>query len=590
MSDRLTATPLTEAIGASRLQEIQDRFASLVRVSITIMDADGRLITQPSCSSDFCRLLASVSAGRSVCAASADSSARAAAESGSTTLGRCHAELMQYSTPITQDGRHVGTIVVGDRPAHGIPSDSLDALAIDLGLDRKELAEAASALSASTPDRERTIEQLLELLAATLGAMCLQQIELGDRVDELTTVCDLAGMLASTDDLQEILDTVAVRVCEVLKVKACGIRLLDESGGELVVRAVHNLSQRYLDKGAIRVDENPIDGAAIRGETVYIEDARSDPRIRFPKQAREEGIVSGLCVPMTYRGSTIGVVRVYTDRLTHFGDIEVAVLRAIASLASAAIINTRLYTDRRASDEYERQLRDAGEIQRRMIPAQPPPHRCISFGTVYDPSLDVGGDFFDFLELRDGQVGVCIADVVGKGISAGLMMASIRSAFRAYAQTLAEPEEVVSRVNRHLCRDTLVSEFATLFYGVFSADGRQLTYCSAGHDPPLLLRYGKVERLNIGGLVIGVDPNEPYTREVLELEAGDIVIFYTDGVVEAMDFDGRSFGRDRLRRSLLRHQEAEAPTLAQQLLWDVRRFAGLATQSDDITLVVAKVG
>jgi len=589
MSDRSHATPLTEVIGASQLQEIQDRFASLVHVSMRIMAADGRLITQPSCTSEFCRMLASISAGKAVCTASAEQAAHAATESGSITTGRCHAELMQYSTPIMRDGEQVGTIVIGDRPGHGIPSDSLDALAVDLGLDRKELAEAAASLSPSTPERERTIEQLLELLAATLGAMCRQQIELGDRVEELTTVCDLAGMLAGTDDLQEILDAVAVRVCEVMKVKACGIRLLDESGGELVVRAVHNLSQHYLDKGVIRVEENPIDGAAIRGETVYIEDARTDPRIRFPKQAREEGIVSGLCVPMTYRGSTIGVVRVYTDRVTHFGDLEVALLRAIASLAAAAIINTRRYTDRRASDEYERQLRDAGEIQRRMIPAEPPPHRCISFGTVYDPSLDVGGDFFDFLELPNGQVGVCIADVVGKGIAAGLMMASIRSAFRAYGQTLAEPEAVVSRVNRHLCRDTLISEFATLFYGVFSADGRQLTYCSAGHDPPLLLRKGRVERLNIGGLVIGVDPNEPYAREVQELETGDVVVFYTDGVVEAMDFDGRAFGRDRLRRSLLRHQEAEAPTLAQQLLWDVRRFVGLARQSDDITLVVAKI-
>lgn len=428
-----------------------------------------------------------------------------------------------------------------------------------------------------------------ELVANVIGYLCHQEARIRKRVSELTTVYDLGGLVAGSTDLNAILNAAARKVCDVVNAHAAGVRILNEATGELVISGASSLSPEYLAKGVIRVDENPIDREALTGKVVYIEDARNDPRIRYPEHARREGLVSGLCCPMTYRGQTVGVIRVYTKIRHRFSQFEVELLRAVASQAAGAVVNSRLIAERMEVDRHQRQLQHAGQVQRRMIPQGPPSHPRITFGQIYEPSLALGGDFYDYLSLPAGNLGVAIADVVGKGLPGALMMASVRSALRAHAHSVFDLNEIVGHVNRHMCRDTLVSEFATLFYGVFSPQGDRFTYCNAGHNPPLHLRGDVFRELDTGGMVIGVDTAEVYERGVLHLESGDILVFYTDGVNEALNFESVAYGVDRLRESILRYRNLSAANLANQLLWDVRRFVGLADQLDDITIVVAKI-
>lgn len=434
------------------------------------------------------------------------------------------------------------------------------------------------------------IETLLRPLCETFSLLCHQEHQLSHRVQELSAVHEVAGLLVGRSDLQEILNLVTQRVVEVMGVRACSIRLLDKATGQLTIRAVCNLSEAYLRKGPVVLEENPIDALAFQGKTVYIEDAPTDPRTRYPAQAKAEGIVSGLIVGMIYRGRAVGIIRAYTGVKHRFSGFEALLLRAIAAQTAAAIVNARLYEDKVKTDQYKRQLRYAGQVQRRMIPKHPPEHSRISFGCVYEPSLAVGGDFYDFIELPRGHVGVAIADVVGKGVPASVMMASVRSALRVYAHTVYDIDEIISHVNRHLCRDTLVSEFATLFYGVLSPEGRTLTYCNAGHEPPLLLRDGAITPLAEGGMVIGVLEDTQYEKKVLTLQAGDVLLFVTDGVTEALNFGEEAFGRERLEKSLRKFAPLEGAKIAENVLWDVRRFVGLADQTDDITMVSMKVG
>lgn len=409
------------------------------------------------------------------------------------------------------------------------------------------------------------------------------------RVEALNAVFDLTEWFAGTRDLQTVLDNTAERIATAMNARACGIRLLDEGTGEMVVRAVYNLSDAYLNKGPVVLGENPIDTAAMKGETVYVANASTDPRVRYRAQAKAEGLVSGLCVPMTYRGQTVGVIRVYASRRRKFTPQEVNLLRSAGSQSAAGIIEARLVEQRREAERYARQVRYASEIQRRMIPARPPEHMFIDFGCVYDPSLELGGDFYDFIVLPDGRIGFAIADVVGKGLPAALMMASARSALRVSAPMHRSTRRIVSSVNHHMCRDTLVGEFVTVFYGVFAPGTRRLTYVNAGHDPPLLHRGGEFRELDTGGLVVGVIPDTHFDEETVELQSGDAIVFYTDGVIDALNFEGESFGRRRLRESILCYRDCPAAEMAEQIKWDTRRFAGLAEQNDDITIVVAKV-
>lgn len=437
--------------------------------------------------------------------------------------------------------------------------------------------------------RERPAAEVAELVAEVLAGICHSEARTRKRVDELTAVYDLSGLFAESEDLAAIMDVAARRICDVMNVKAASIRLVDEATGTLSIVAAHNLSDHYKRTEPLRVVENPIDSAALSGQVVYIEDARTDPRIRIPALIRSEGIVSALCCPLAYRGATVGVLRIYTGARQRFSRFDVELMRAVAAQAAAAIVNSRLYREALAAEMHERQLKRAGEIQRRMLPKGPPNQPGVEFGQVYVPSLDVGGDFFDFIRLPQGNLGMAIADVVGKGIPGALLMASVRAALRAHAKSIYNIHEIVAQVNRHLCRDTLVSEFATLLYGVFSPDGRRFTYCNAGHNPPLLLRGGNFEQLEIGGMVIGVDPDTRYDQGIVHLLPGDILIAYTDGVTEALDYDEREYGLDRLLDSIRRYRGESAGTLANQIVWDVRRFAGLVRQLDDISVVVAKV-
>ncbi len=179
--------------------------------------------------------------------------------------------------------------------------------------------------------------------------------------------------------------------------------------------------------------ENPVDAAALSGQTVYIEDAPNDPRVRYPQEARREGIRSGLVTGMFHRGKPIGVLRVYTGKKHRFSAFEAGLLRAMAAQAASAIETARLHQEELQAERVRKQIMMASDVQRRMIPTKAPRHGRLSFAALYQPSLGLGGDFYDFIELPEDRIGVAIADVVGKGIPAALMMASVRSVLRATA-------------------------------------------------------------------------------------------------------------------------------------------------------------
>ena len=202
-----------------------------------------------------------------------------------------------------------------------------------------------------------------------------------------------------------------------------------------------------------------------------------------------------LSIGMRYKGRPIGVLKVYTAHERNFEQYELDLLKAIAAQASAAIENTRLLEDRLAGEAVERQIRMAAEVQQRMLPGAPPKVQGIDVAYVYVPCFELAGDFFDFIELPDENFGMVVADVSGKGIPASLVMASVRAALRAQVDNVYYLYEVIRRLNMMLYRDTKPTEFVTLFYGVYDARSRRLTYCNAGHPPALLQRQGVISEL-----------------------------------------------------------------------------------------------
>ncbi|MFW6155160.1 MAG: PP2C family protein-serine/threonine phosphatase [Planctomycetota bacterium] len=435
-------------------------------------------------------------------------------------------------------------------------------------------------------------EPLLQLLGESLKLLCSKQQQLTARMEELSTLYRLTSMFSAHHDVLEVLNAVVRTVVDFMEVKACSLRLLDPQTDELTIAAVANLSADYLNKGKVLLRDSILDTEAMtHGQIVYVEDERTDPRVLFPQQVRREGIVSALIVPIRYKWRSLGALRLYTGEVYRFSDYEIALVRAIADQAAAAIVNARLYEDRMANEAMRRQIRLAGQVQRRMVPAEPPRCGGVDIGAAYVPSLELSGDFYDFIDLPNGNLGVAVCDVMGKGVPAALMTASLRAALRAHADDLYDLGDILQRVNRGLCDDTLDESFATLFYGVLNTDRMELTYGNAGHEPPVLLRDGTATPLTGGGLVLGIDRNQVYGKSVVRLKRGDVLFCATDGLIEAMNFRAEQFGRQRTYQSALAAiaNGAGANGLCRHVLWEMRRFAGLHERSDDVTLLALRI-
>ncbi len=581
---------LLSTLPGQNLQRALGVFAEATGTTVMLFNESRQVVLGPIAGGALVRQLLETAAGRELVVAAH----RAQITSGDAQLDTPPAPsplgpLDRFAVPVVRGAIRAGTLTLGDRPRQPLTESMVHEMAVAAGAGFEPLWDAARELRCWAAPEAEAARNLAAVLVELFASLCMQDEDLRHRIEELSAVYNIAGLFAGSLDLQDILDKATRLVCEVMKVKSCSIRLLDEASGSLSIKAVHNLSWEYLDKGPVSVDSSPIDRAALRGELIRIADMPNDPRVLYPEQARREGIVSGLVCGMIYRGKPVGAIRVYTGEQHTFTPYEESLLQAVASQAAAAIINARLLNETIAAERYARQIAYAGDVQRRMVPRTPPVCKQVEIGALYRPTYRVGGDFYDFIKLANGNLGVGIADVSGKGVPASLLMASLRSALRVYAYFTYDVDKIMSGVNRHMCRDTTAGEFATAFYGVLTPDGRRFTYCNAGHDPPMHLRDGKLSYLETGGMILGVDRTAAFERGIVELVPGDIMFLYTDGVVEALNFADEQFGRERLAESLIRYADQPPERIVQSINWDLRRFRGLADRLDDVSMVVAKI-
>jgi len=232
------------------------------------------------------------------------------------------------------------------------------------------------------------------------------------------------------------------------------------------------------------------------------------------------------------------------------------------------------------------ELRQAREIQTDLLPKEIPQLPQFQITGVWEPAKLVGGDYYDVIQLSRDKVGICIADVVGKGISAALLMANLQASLRAFASETASPAQVCGRINSVLCANVAPGKFATLFYGVLDANTHILRYTNAGHLRPILIGdNGFVHHLENGGALLGVFADWRYKESSVELRAGDLLVLFTDGITEAMSPDGTEFGEDRLITAVTGAPSQPLADLQSQVLAAVKNFCN-NHMSDDATLVL----
>jgi sigma-B regulation protein RsbU (phosphoserine phosphatase) len=244
---------------------------------------------------------------------------------------------------------------------------------------------------------------------------------------------------------------------------------------------------------------------------------------------------------------------------------------------------------RRAGAMASRERSDARLIQRALLPSAMPVVPGCEFAALWEPALDFGGDCYDVMRLGGGRVGVSIADVTGKGLPAAFLMSNLQASVRAFASEQSSPRYVAEGINRALCRNPALRTFATLFYGVIDMVSRTVTFSNAGHNPPILVHAdGSVERLSVGGLVLGVKDNASYQQQETRIAAGDRIVLFTDGLNEAENAAGEDFGDHRLVETVVSHRDQSAPALLETIFGRARQFAG-GHFADDATLITIAI-
>ncbi len=273
-----------------------------------------------------------------------------------------------------------------------------------------------------------------------------------------------------------------------------------------------------------------------------------------------------------------------------FTSEEIMLSNVLADQMSVALENIELYKEIIEKKRIEEDISVAREIQRMLLPHAIPNNPSFEISALNLPSRQVGGDYYDFVELNDHLIGIAIADISGKGISGALLMSNLQATLRAAAYGHESSAEVTSRINRQISRTTSTEKFATFFYGILNTQTRTFTYTNAGHNYPILRQQdGTCQYLTEADLIIGVMEEYPYQQHTIHLQQGDLLVFYTDGITEAINSDKDEFSEQHLLNVVCCHDGSSAENLRDHIYDEVMQFTVGESQYDDITLIVLRV-
>ena len=327
-----------------------------------------------------------------------------------------------------------------------------------------------------------------------------------------------------------------------------------------------------------------------QGKSVLTSDAQHDPRFQSHQSVVLSGIRSVMAVPLMMDSKVLGMIYVDSSFGTNrFTESQLELLTLIAGVASIRIENARLLDVQVEQKRLANELSVASEIQLGLHPATSPAIEGYDLVGVSFPCYEVGGDYYDFIDRKNGKWVVALGDVSGKGTGAALLMSSLHAAVRAHITTPAAAPHVVAQINQYIHDNTPSNRYITFFYSELDPVTHQLSYVNAGHNAPILVRAsGAVERLDEGGLPVGLMPFVKYFEITVQLYPGDVFIIYSDGVTESVNEQEEEFDEPRLIEVIQKNMSRSAAGIRDRIDEALSRFVGKAKSVDDLTMVIVK--
>lgn len=434
------------------------------------------------------------------------------------------------------------------------------------------------------------LQSLLEEIGSARQNLRLQA-EFERERQENAILQEVSLRLSSAADIRDVLRAILESLRQVVEFDAAGIFVFNKVMQQIEVdmlagyggaqrRRVYTKFQEGVKHG-----EGIVATVVFSGKPLYVPDVHKDSRYVEVRPTTQ----SELAVPIFVRDELIGAFNLESDKLDAFSERDLRTLLTFASHAGVALERARADRERQHTQRIAEELALARRIHTSFQPKVFPAFAPYDLGGMNFPSSEVGGDYYDFVNITEDDLGIIMSDVAGHGVAAALLMANFRACIRIESRAHYAIRTILERVNEFLVETNPPDSFVTAVYGVLNRKYNVLTYSNAGHNPPLLLRVGEEPRLlDTGGPILGVLPEAKYVEAQVELVPGDVLIFYTDGVTEARNEADEEFGLSRLIDVALKHRSLSAYELARRISHEVHSFNVPDLTMDDLTLSVVK--
>lgn len=397
---------------------------------------------------------------------------------------------------------------------------------------------------------------------------------------------DTSLMLAKVLELDEVLEAISKALKLVVEYDGISIYLVTDDDNLEAIYWQGYGGDSCKDILMTRAGEGLVGWVANGGQGLVVDDVREDDRYICARDATR----SELLVPIKLKDKIIGVFNIESDHKQAYHHHDLDLLSTFAAKSAIAIERAQLYEEIKKQQQLESEISIARDIQQTFLPNEKLFLEGFDIAGKNRSSRQVGGDYYDFIKIEEGQTGLVIADVVGKGVPAALIMASFRASLIAEIRNNYAIRAIMKKVNRLLTESLDGGNFVTAVYGVLDSRSKIFTFSNAGHNPPILLKKdGDVVELTDGGLAFGIKDEVRYEERPISLNSGDILVFFTDGVTEAQDYQSDQFETERMIEVIRENADRPAAEIVKLLIEKIIAFKAADFILDDLTIMILKV-
>ena len=431
--------------------------------------------------------------------------------------------------------------------------------------------------------------RLLTLTASRI-AQAIENARLYARVSRqaqtLTVLNEISAELTSILELDPLLERVGQLLRRLIDYQMFSILLLDEKGETLITRYAWRFGSAHAPMRSVPITSGLVGVAVREWRMVNVPDVLQDARyVAMNPETRSE-----LIVPLFHKGRIIGVLDLEHTRVGFFNEEHERVLTTLAAQVAIAIENARLYQAVRTQEaQLERDISMAREVQLRLLPAAAPEMANAEMAVRFLPARTIGGDLYDFVDYGPGRMAIVLGDVSGKAAPAALFAALMSGIMHSAAQQRPEPAQMLAQLNDALQERMLDSQYVTMLFALWNDENRTLQVANSGAVQPIFCRSCDPVSVRVEGFPLGMFPNVIYDELTVATQPEDVIVFISDGILDAENAEGEMYGQERLAGLLCNRREQAAQEIADAVLADVSRFQGERERFDDETIIVLKV-